>query len=181
MKRLTKYVKLSLNATKTKFMIFHNLNKKIAIIPSIKVNDINIERVKDFNFLGINLDQNLNWSSHTNKISIKISQAIGIMVRIKRYLPTYILKTLYYSLIFPHLSYGNIIWYTHNSPLFKLQKKAVRIITNSKYNAHSEPLFKVVNFLKLEDIYYMNILKLYFKIVIESCHIIFKLLTFYQN
>ena len=158
--------KLSLNATKTKFMIFHNLNKKIAIIPSIKVNDINIERVKDFNFLGITLDQNLNWSSHINKISIKISRAIGIMVRIKRYLPTYILKTLYYSLIFPHLSYGNIIWYTHNSPLFKLQKKAVRIITNSKYNAHSEPLLKVVNFLKLEDIYYMNILKLYFK----HCH-----------
>ena len=74
--------------------MIHNLNKKIAIIPSIKVNDINTERVKDFNFLGITLDQNLNWSSHINKISIKISRAIGIMVRIKRYLPTYILKTL---------------------------------------------------------------------------------------
>ena len=42
--------KLSLNATKTKFMIFHNLNKKIAIIPSIKVNDINIERVRTLIF-----------------------------------------------------------------------------------------------------------------------------------
>ena len=46
--------------------------------------------------------------------------------------------------------------------LYKLQKKVLRIITNSKFNAHTEPLFKTLGILKLNDIYKLNVLKFYF-------------------
>ena len=48
---------------------------------------------------------------------------------------------------------------------FKLQKRVMRIITCSKYNAHSEPLFKELKLLKLEDIRKLQELKFYYKLV----------------
>ena len=37
--------------------------------------------------------------------------------------------------------------------LIKLQKRAIRIITDSKYNSHTEPLLKSLNILKINDIF----------------------------
>ena len=76
------------------------------------------------------------------------------------------MKTLYHSLVLPHLNYGIIAWHSYSDPIFKLEKRIVRIIANSSYNAHSEPFFKQLNQLKIGDIYRLNILKLYFK----HCH-----------
>ena len=45
----------------------------------------------------------------------------------------------------------------------KLQKKCVRTITASKYNAHTEPIFKELNLLKVEDIFKLQVMKFYFK------------------
>ena len=70
---------------------------------------------------------------------------------------------LYNSLVLPNLTYGILTWGNNTNRLFKQQKKAVRIITNSKYNAHSEPLFKDLEYLKIADIYKLGILKFYFK------------------
>ena len=55
-----------------------------------------------------------------------------------------------------------------NSPrLFRLQKKAFRVITNSKFNDHTEPLFKGLNLLKLPDIFEVTVLKFYY----NYCHV----------
>ena len=53
--------KLSLNIEKTKFMIFHNPGKHLGIIPNIIIKNTLIERVHNFNFLGININENLSW------------------------------------------------------------------------------------------------------------------------
>ncbi len=67
------------------------------------------------------------------------------------------MKTLYAALIQPYLSYGILAWGNANSTnlqkTIKLQKRAVRIITNSGYNSHTEPLFKRCQLFKLEDLY----------------------------
>ena len=68
-------------------------------------------------------------------------------------------------MILSYLQYGILLWGQDsvcNRPNL-LQKKAVRIITNSNYLAHSEPLFKTLNLLKLEDIIKVNILKFYYQ------------------
>ena len=70
---------------------------------------------------------------------------------------------LYNSLILPHLQYSILCWGFKTSRLFKLQKRAMRIITCSKYNAHSDPIFKKLNLLKISDIYNISLLKFYYK------------------
>ena len=156
--------KLSLNVKKTKMMIFHNRPRNIQnLIPKLTIDGIPIEYVKIFNFLGIVLDEHMTWNPHINKIACTIARTIGTLKRLKRILPQSILKTLYNSLILPHLSYGILTWGTKASRLVKLQKCALRTITNSKHNAHTDPIFKKLNLMKIEDIYKANALKLYFK------------------
>ena len=70
--------KLSLNIKKSKFMLFHQPNKKFNI-PKIAINSIEIEQVDSFNFLGITTDKQLTWKQHVNSICSKISRSIGIL------------------------------------------------------------------------------------------------------
>ena len=74
--------KLSLNVSKTKFMVFNMPQKKV-VIPRLKLADTEIESVDQFNFLGITLDKHLNWNAHTNKLFGKISRNTGILNKIK--------------------------------------------------------------------------------------------------
>ena len=125
--------RLSLNVSKTKYMIFHHRQRKIdEFIPDIRINDSPIEIVTDFNFLGLQIDQHLNWNAHIQKCSNKISRTLGVMNRLKRYLPTKILRVLYNSLILPHLQYAILSWGSKLSRLSKLQKRATRVITSYK-------------------------------------------------
>ena len=157
--------RLSLNIRKTKFIIFHNKNKDIQQLDlalNIKINNVPIERVDNFNFLGVSLDENLNWNSHLDihVICTKISRTVALFYKLKHFLPLYILRTLYNSLVLPRLTYGILAWGMASERLFKFQKKAVRAITNSKYNAHTDPIFKALNLLKLFDLYKVSVQKL---------------------
>ena len=156
--------KLSLNVQKTKFMLFHMPNKNI-LIPKLSIDGCEIERVSEFNFLGITTHENLKWSPHTSKIAIKISKTIGVLNRLKHYLPFNIRLLIYNSLIASHLQYGILVWGYDMGRLVKLQKRPIRTLTRSKYNAHTEPLFKSANLLKLNDMLKLNELKFYFKFV----------------
>ena len=140
--------------------VFHT-SHRIVQYPSITINDTDVEIVDDFKFLGIMLNKHLKWTTHTDMIANKISKYIGVLNRLKHTLPPRILITLYNTLILPHFYYGLPLWGHHTSRLHKLQKRAFRTITNSKFNAHSEPICKRLNILKLPDLYN---LQLYFKI-----------------
>jgi hypothetical protein len=70
----------------------------------------------------------------------------------KNFLPSNVLLTLYNSLFLPYLNYGMLCWRSKINSLVKLQKKVVRIISCSKYNAHTEPIFKTVKLLKVDDL-----------------------------
>ena len=73
------------------------------------------------------------------------------------FIPIIHLFTLYYSLILSHLQYCTLLWAnTYSTCLNKLrilQKKAIRIITQSHYLAHTDPLFSKLKLLKLDDLY----------------------------
>ena len=100
--------KLSLNTKKTKYMVFHT-NQRNVTYPNLVINNIIIERVSHFNFLGIMLSYNMIWDAHINHISKKISKAIGILYQLKHIYPQRILFTLYTTLIVPHLNYCLIL------------------------------------------------------------------------
>ena len=155
--------KLSINLNKTKYMIFHCRQRRVIPALDIKINETPIERVETFNFLGITIHENLSWKEHLNVISKKVSKIIGMFRRIKSFTPPSTLLLLYNSLILPHLQYGILLWGNSGNRLLRLQKKAIRIIYNKGYNAHTEGLFKTHNILKIHDIFYLNALKLYYK------------------
>ncbi len=122
-----------------------------------------IERVAEFNFLGLTLDEHLTWKCHINKISNKISQCMGILNRLKRFLPIHTKVLIYNSLVLSHLNFGILLWGFKYGKVFKLQKKVVRILSLSKYNAHTEPIFKKIKLLKIRDILKLQELKFYYK------------------
>ena len=92
--------KLKLNASKSKFMIFFK-HPKIILKLNIWANGNQIDEVQEFNFLGITIDQNITWTPHIRKISIKISRVIGVLRKLKRIFPQHILRLIYNSLIHP--------------------------------------------------------------------------------
>ena len=85
------------------------------------------------------------------------------MSKLKRLLPLETLKLIYTSLVMCHFSYCITLWGHIPGRLVKLQKRALRIITNSKYNAHTMPLFKRLNLLTLNDIFKLQCMKFYHK------------------
>ena len=101
--------KLSLNADKTKYMIFHTNQRMIPPI-AFSINNKLIAQVSTFNFLGIMLDSNILWTSHTNLVCMKLSKTIGIIKRLKYIFPNKILFSLYNSLFIPYIQYDLLLW-----------------------------------------------------------------------
>ena len=154
--------KLSLNVSKSKLMIF-NTKRRVFIKPKICINNSEIDHVDQFNFLGIIIDSNLSWKGHVAKVTNKLRCVSGVLNRLKHTISTDILRVLYNALALPHINYGILLWGGKQHMVFKIQKKIIRIITKSKYNAHTDPLFKQVKLLKMTDIYTISKYKLYQK------------------
>ena len=144
-------------------MVFHRKQKQIKNI-NISIDNIQIERVHSFNFLGILLDETLSWKNHAIMIANKISRVTGILYRLKNLFPKEILQTLYNSLIGSYINYGLLIWGKESHRIDTLQKKATRQVTNSTYNAHTTPLFKREGVLKVQDMFKLILLKFYYKL-----------------
>ena len=147
--------KLSLNANKSRFMIFHMPNKHITL-PIIQISNINIEKVNEFNFLGLTLDTRLDWKRHSSNTSNKISRTIGVLNKWQKMYCHNTYKLLYSTP--PHFNYCILCWGFKSNRVFALQKKAVRIITCSKYNAHTiqnRKIFKIHRFAKITRINFL--------------------------
>lgn len=148
--------KLSLNLKKTKCMVFKARQRRYCPNIQLKIDDRCIDQVSETVFLGVILDETLSWKSHISHIANKISKSIGIMFKSSFYLPKLSLATLYYSMVYPYLEYCNVVWAsTYPSNLRRivlLQKRVIRVLDKSKFDAHTDPIFKKLNILKLENI-----------------------------
>ena len=133
---------MTVNVSKTKFMFFHKRRDTPQL--DLLLNNIKIELVSNFTFLGIILDSSLSWKNHTKMIAIKISKIIGrpILHKLKYIFPKEILLIIYKSLIVPHLIYGLLLWGVNLKDIFLLQKKAIRLVTHNSYTSHTKPIFK---------------------------------------
>ena len=159
--------KLSLNCKKSKFIVFYKPPRK-TVIPELLIDNEKICCVDEFNFLGLTITKHLSWKKHIDKLSNKISKIIGVLNKFMFIIPDQILLTIYNSLILPHLNYCILAWGYDSKRLYKLQKKALRIINKSPYLAHTDPMFIKYNVLKVKDILEQNHLKFLFKLVHRS-------------
>ena len=143
--------KLSLNVRKTKYAIFLAMNKRIQdAVPNLEINGIPLERVQTFNFLSLLLNENMSWKLHIDLLANRLAKCAGVLNEFKRVLPIHILRTLYFSMVQFRMMYCILTWGFDYYRIEKLQKEFLRIISSSKYNAHSEPLFKVLDILNIE-------------------------------
>ena len=153
--------KLVLNIDKSNIVVFHPPQKKLQYQINIIINGENLSIAPSTKYLGVIIDSHLNWKDQISYLTNKIKRNIGALSKLRHFTNSEILNNIYYSLVYPFFTYGVIAWgntySTTIKPLFILQKKAIRIITHSKYDDHTDPLFNKLSILKLEDlIYYYN-------------------------
>ena len=101
--------RLLVNIRKTKYMLINNCKKIDIGNNTLSMNNVVIENVKSFKFLGIIIDDRFSFKEHISYIENKVSKSIGIIKRF-HFLPSNVLRNLYFSIIHSYLSYGNVIW-----------------------------------------------------------------------
>ena len=101
-------------------------------------------------------------------VECKIAYAVGILNKLKCYLPNKIPLQLYHILIYPHLLYAVSIWgsiyksYLHNISI--LQNKAVKIVTQAKWNSCANPSYTKLKVLKLNSLYQYEVGKIMYNL-----------------
>ena len=102
------------------------------------------------------IDERLSWDNHIQQVASKLSKNIGILAKLKYTVPQKVLFLIYSSLVLPYLTYCNLVWAFNSASKLKsvavLQKRAVRNIAKVDYCAHTSPLFKKLDLLKVTDI-----------------------------
>ena len=154
--------RIILNLDKCCYIEFGNYNKNEEL--HIGILNKKLENVKNCKFLGVHINEHMNWKDHMIYVKSQLSKATGTINTIKDYVPKKVLRSLYFSLIQPYLIYCLPIWGSnHNctefNDIFIIQKRAIRIITNStiKINnqyKHTKPLFQKTNNLTLHNQYF---------------------------
>ena len=101
------------------------------------------------------MDENLNWKSEISHVANKGSKCIGIIRQSNFYLSTTTLRTLYFSLVYPSFFYCNLVWAsTYRSNFIRLeilQKRVIRTILKTTFDAHTDPIFQNLGTLKFHD------------------------------
>ena len=140
-----------MNIKKTNFVIFRPAQRKLTYHPKMMIfdNDQNknvaLECKEFVRYLGIIIDNNLSWKHHIDHVAIKMSRTVGLICKLRHFLPRRTLLTIYRSLVAPYLTYGLMAggqaYKSYLEKLLKLQKRALRFIYFSERNQHAIPLF----------------------------------------
>ena len=152
--------KLSLNVSRTNYMIFGNKKIDKYMNICVRINGRSIDRVYNTTFFGVMIDDKLNWKEHITMIQSNISKTTAIIYKASHVLTERALYILYCSLALPYLTYCAEIWgntyRTNVLPVFLKQKRLLRIVCGCKRLDHTTPLFYKMHALKLFDLIKLN-------------------------
>ena len=191
--------RLHINMSKCCYMEFSQQklsnSEQEAELPEIKIQNTCIKKVTETKFLGVIIDENLNWNAHIKQLTKKLSSCTGILSRIKDNVPSHLHKNLYQTLFESHLTYGVTVWggVSQNKllPLFRVQKKCLRIMFGDKEayldkfktcararsydnqklgvefytKEHSKPLFNNNHIMTIHNLHYYHCVMEIFKIL----------------
>ncbi len=100
---------LSLNISKYKYMIFHKPQKMVGML-QLNIENTSIDRVSDFNFVGLTRNEHISWKDHIDKLANKISKTIGVLTKLKHFVSLNDRVIIYISLVLSHLpNYRNVL------------------------------------------------------------------------
>ena len=155
--------RLALNPYKTQALLISHrkINSKTF---SLAINNIPINITPTAKYLGIEIDSSLSFTNQINKIEAKISTALGILFRLQHFAPKQIVISIYYSLVYPHLCYGIIVWGSTSNYLLNrlqvLQKKCLRVIKGWQFKQKIKPLYEKYDFLNINQIHFFKVAKI---------------------
>ena len=147
--------RISLNTSKTEIVIFKPNNKEIKKHLNFRVSGQLIKATDKVKYLGLIFQENLRWDIHMKQLITKLQRAIGLLSKVRHYVPRWLLRTIYYSLFNSHLVYACEVWGQKNTVLYQkilnLQNKAIKIINFDRNNKNIRELYKENKILCISD------------------------------
>lgn len=169
--------KMFLNETKTKFMVFSRNRNKSNIPDTIQLDEkLTIGRVDSFKYLGLTINDKLDWSNHLAGLEGKLASANGILWKLRNSLPLPVKKQIYSTLLQTHLNFMSPIWGSAPCATLQnaqtLQNRALRNVyqiprLESRVSMYSH---KVESFLPIRALYVLNTAVFIFRAIHQSTH-----------
>lgn len=146
---------LSINLKKSVYIQFNKSNAK----SNIKMNIHRLHEVTQTKFLGVILDQDINWKAHVDTVSKRINKFVYALKQIKNVTNIKTSITAYHAYVESVLRYGLIIWgnSTDQNRAFVAQKKCIRAIYGLQPDDSCRPIFKKLDLLPLPSLYILEI------------------------
>lgn len=149
--------KLTLNVSKTKFMLFSHDNEEIQNF-KLKIGNENIEKCSFYKYLGIKIDDRLEWKIHVEYITEKIAKVCGLFSKLRHIIDFKLLTIIYHALVASHLQYCNLAWgnasETILKPLKTIQDRIIKIMTFAPFRCNdTRILYEDLEILNLEQIH----------------------------
>ena len=159
--------KLTLNIKKSKYMIISKRKFPMEYL-GIMFNGKELKSCESYKYLGVYFDKDLNWKTHIQYITQKISKACGSIAKIRKCVDINTLREVYHALIHSYLRYGIIAWgsaaKTALQPLQVAVNRAIRIMCSAPLGRIDvDPLFEILSILKNDDLYALEVAKFMFK------------------
>ena len=161
--------KLQPNYLKTHYLLFDKqLSRSCSTNFNVSLNSNDIKRIRSVKYLGIYIDENLNWACHIQHLSLQLPRYCGLIYRIRRFLNRKTLCMIYHSFIYSRIQYGIVTWGTANKTVLQelnvRLNNIVRTITYSSKYCPVTCLYKLLNILKLDDIYRLELAKFMYQL-----------------
>lgn len=169
--------KLHINYDKTNYMIFKPVSKKsnfsdFPVQSKLFFNNHEIDQIHSVKYLGIIIDDNLNWSEHINYITNKISSIIGILYRYNKYMPLSCKKNIYFALIYSNITYCIEIYAntckSTLKPLIVKCNRLLRFMQNKKRRTPLYDLYATFNTLPINLLFKFYTAKLIHRCLFDS-------------
>jgi hypothetical protein len=160
--------RLSLNVNKTSFMLF--LGPKTDLKDNVCIRNTPLDRVRASKFLGITIDDKLDFATHIKGTLSKLAGGIGMLYKLSNFVTNELLKNIYYSIFYPHLIYGVTVWgYTFEKYLGRVRSCQNRAVSAISGDINLLDRYSSGKLLKFDSILkYFSSVKVY-KILTNEC------------
>ena len=151
-------------------MVIEKNNTRSAM--NIYINGHQIERVKSIKYLGLHIDDKLTWSSQLKLLETRLSQASGIMSKLRHFVNFDCLKSFYYAKVYSYLQYAVLAWGgSSQSKLYRINiihNNIVRLMGLKNFPVgiwiSNATIYKTFDLLQLKDIYNLELAKFMHKV-----------------
>lgn len=177
--------RLTINISKTNYVIFAAKNKKINDSFELKIDGQLLERKHKEKYLGLILDSNLTWKPHLENIKLKLSPLTGVLRNITSCLPHKVRYLIYNSLVKPHIDYLIEIWgtaaKTNIDPIQRAQNRLIKILFNYNFRTPTKKIYEETKIMNIKQTYIYYTCILIRKILNKEIHSNLKFVTKQQT